>query len=211
MTTLLLIRHGHTDAVSRYIAGRRPALPLTEKGRHEAAALAGWLAPLPIHRLIASPLERAQETAAILAGRWNLTVETAGEVIEVDFGDWTGLSFAELIADPQWRLYNSHRGSLTIPGGERVVDVQARMVGFLIRLSEEAPGQTIAIVSHGDAIRSAVTFFLGLPVDFFQRFEISPASISAIRLGPESPPKILCLNAVAATTLTVEGFLPPPT
>ena len=103
---------------------------------------------------------------------------------EVDFGDWTGKSFEELEHDQRWRRFNSQRGVAKIPngvpGGELFLDVQARVVAELNRLTEQHSEQNVAIVSHADVIKAAVGYVAGTPIDLLQRFEISPASVSII-------------------------------
>jgi broad specificity phosphatase PhoE len=103
MTTFLLVRHAHVDAVGNSLAGRRDGVHLSEQGRREAAELARWLAGERIDRIYSSPLERARETAAELADGRTLRVEPTAQWTEFDFGEWTGRSFAELDGDPRWR------------------------------------------------------------------------------------------------------------
>ena len=61
-------------------------------------------------------------------------------------------------------------------------EVQLRIVRAIERLRAAHPGQTVVIVSHGDVIRSALAYFLGVPLDLFQRIEVGPASVSRVRL-----------------------------
>ena len=73
-------------------------------------------------------------------------------------------------------------------------EAQARMVGELERLRERHPDEEVAVVSHGDVIRAALAYYLGVHLDLFQRVEISPGSISRVELNPWGP-RVLCVNA----------------
>lgn len=102
-------------------------------------------------------------------------------------GEWTGLSFAQLDARPEWRRFNSVRSMARIPGGELMLETQARIVAELEVLRSRHLAQVVAVVTHGDVIKSALAHFIGTPLDLFQRIEICPASISVVALGDNGP------------------------
>jgi len=114
-------------------------------------------------------------------------------VNEIEFGEWTGMSFAELEPLPEWRRFNTLRSSTPIPGGELMLDVQARIVDRMECLRRMHPDSVVAVVSHADVIRAAIAHFAGIPLDLFHRLEISPASLSILSLD-EYGPRILGLN-----------------
>ncbi len=196
MATFYLIRHALNDYVGRALAGWMPGVHLNDEGREQARRLARTLGGRGITGIYASPLERAQETAAPLAAQTGLEVETRGVLGEVQTGEWTNKTFAELEPDPRWRAYNQYRCGSRVPGGELMVEIQTRMVAEILRLHGAHPNGTMAIVSHGDPIRAALVYFLGMPLDFYQRIEILPASFSIIQLE-EWGPVVLGLNQVA--------------
>lgn len=193
MTTFLLIRHASHDWLGRRLAGRTPGVHLSERGMQEAVDLACRLGEYPIRALYSSPLERAQQTAAPIAERLGLEVRTSHAILELDFGDWTGKPIDELRQDPRFTYFNSFRSGTPIPGGEAMQAVQARVTQEMHRLAREHPDEWVALVSHGDVIKSAAAFYLGVPLDLFQRIEISPASVTAIELN-EWGPRVLCVN-----------------
>ncbi len=178
-TTVMLVRHAEHALQGRALVGRTPGIGLAPAGRAQAVALATHPGLAGLDLVQAGPLERAQQTAAAL-GR---PVETAAALDEIDFGVWTGRTFAALADDPQWRLWNAARASARAPGGESMREVQARVVGHLERLAAERPDGRIALVSHGDVIKAAVAYLLGCSLDFILRFEVAPASISTIVVG----------------------------
>ena len=185
MTRFLLIRHGMTDAVDTTLAGRASGWSLNEPGRGQVRRLADALADTPIHQVCTSPLERAMETAAEIAARRRLTPRVREALNEVDYGAWTGRTFSELSAVADWQRFNRHRGIVRIPGGELLCEVQARIAAELAALSGTCRGRTLALVSHGDVIKSALAHCLGAPLDLLMRFEVHPASVSVIDLSAE--------------------------
>lgn len=192
-TTFLLIRHGDNDWIGRAFAGRQPGVHLNDKGRRQAEALAGRLAGAGIAALYSSPLERTLETAEPLARRLGMTIAKRDRLTEIDTGDWTGKSFDELGPTERWQRFLSFRSSTRAPGGELMLDVQARGVAELEELREKHPGQTVALFSHADVIRFVLAHYAGIAIDLAHRLEIRPASMSSIALGPKDV-RILGLN-----------------
>jgi probable phosphomutase (TIGR03848 family) len=188
MTTFALIRHASHDLVGHTIVGRAPGVRLSPDGLHEAEALADRLDGSSIAALYSSPLERARETAAPIAARLRLEVQIADELNEIDFGEWTNRTLADLHDLEGWRRFNTFRSGSRIPGGETMLEVQERMLRLLERLCRVHPQQTVALISHGDVIKATLAYYLGVPLDLFQRIEIGPASVSIVRTeryGPE--------------------------
>jgi broad specificity phosphatase PhoE len=102
-------------------------------------------------------------------------------------GEWTGVSFDQLNTHTEWRRFNTVRSLTRIPGGELMLETQARMVGELENLRCRHSGQVVAVVSHGDVIKGVVAHMIGTPLDLMQRIEISPASVSVVGLGEHGP------------------------
>jgi broad specificity phosphatase PhoE len=194
VTLFLLVRHGLTEAVGKIIAGRLPGFPLNEKGRAEAAALAASLSALKLDAIHSSPLERARETAAIVAAPHGSSVVENEALTDIDFGRWNAQPISHLESIPAFQRFNQHRAFCGIPSGERVSQVQARMVDALAEVAEAHPSGTVVVVSHGDPIRLAIGFYLGLGVDLVQRLEIGTGSVSALELS-EQDAKLHALNA----------------
>jgi len=185
--TVFLIRHATTCRVGKGLTGWLPGHSLDENGRRQADELASRLAAAPFTAIYSSPLERAVETAAPLARQLGLEVRLEKDFGEVRFGDWQGKDFTEIERDSRWKPFNSYRSFTRAPGGEMMLETQARMVRGLLNLAESHGGQTVAVFSHADAIKSALMHFLGIPLDFHQRLEILPASVSVLDLHPELP------------------------
>ena len=193
MTTFLLIRHGMTDAVGQVMTGTSPGLHLNALGVAQAATLPERLREVRIDAVYASPLERTRETAQPLADARGLTVQIEPRVLEIEYGEWTGRRYADMVGDPAWTLYNRVRGVAKPPAGESLLDIQQRTMAAMLELTERHPGQVVAIVSHADTLRAILLYVMGMPVDFVMRLEISPARISVLQLG-DGAPRVLQVN-----------------
>jgi len=205
MTHLLLIRHGANDLQrDGMLAGCMPGVHLNREGRAQAEALAQRLAALEIEAIYASPLERALETAEIVAVPHRLPVVARERLGEVNFGDWTGEPLERLRQQELWRAVQLAPSRMRYPGGEAPREMQARVVAEIEDLWAAHPRQIIAVISHADVIKAAVAFYVGLPLDLFQRLVVGPASLTVLKLG-DSTPRLVCLNDTGRLPSIVEG------
>jgi broad specificity phosphatase PhoE len=193
MTTFLLIRHATNNTVGKRLAGRMACVSLNEEGIQQAQQLALRLQSVQIDCVYSSPLERAVETAAPIASLQHVETITSNDFIEIQFGDWTNSTFDSLKDDDTFKRFNSFRSCTRVPGGETMLEAQLRIVSGIQKLHAAQPGKTLAIVSHADVIKSAVLYFTGMPLDLFQRIEISPASVTILQLDDYAA-RLLLLN-----------------
>ena len=145
-----------------------------------------------------SPLERARETAEPIADQLRLDIEIVPALDEIDFGAWTGLELDKLALRPDWQRWNAVRSNSRAPGGETMLEVQARVVGHIEKLGVAGNDGGYILVGHADPIKSALLYYLGAPIDFVRRLEVSPASISAVELGGYEP-RLLFINETVTT------------
>jgi probable phosphoglycerate mutase len=185
MTSLLLIRHADTDAVSKVLAGRSDRWKLNETGKEQAMRLASRLASVPIAAIYTSPLRRTIETAEVLGNRLQLAPQPHQDLVELDYGEWEDQSFADLAGQPEWIQFNRFKSSLGAPGGESMLDVQARMIRSIEAIRRAHGDAVVAIVSHAEPIRVAIAYFLGIALDLIARIEIRPASVSVLRVSDQ--------------------------
>ena len=200
MTTFLLIRHGETDAIDKSIMGSIPGWHLNASGKQQVAKLAERLAGVPIRAVYSSPLERAIETAEPIARKHNLTAEPVQDLGEVGFGEWEGMTIAQLDSREEWKRFNAFRSATRPPGGELMIEVQTRMVRRFDCLRKRHAGETAAVVSHGDPLRLALAYYLGIPADMLMRFEIKPASVSVLEIHDWGA-RVACLNHTGESPL----------
>jgi broad specificity phosphatase PhoE len=187
VTCVFLVRHGANDLLGRTIAGRQPGVSLNVEGRAQAERLARRFEKEAITAIHCSPLERARQTAEPIAERLDLDTEIVPALNEIDFGAWTGRALDELAQRPDWQRWNAVRSSSRAPGGETMLEVQARVVGHIEKLGGTRNNAGYILVGHSDPIKSALLYFLGAPIDFMRRLEVSPASISAVEIGRHEP------------------------
>lgn len=195
MTTIFLIRHGENDYVkTQRLAGRLPGVHLNERGRAQAAALAEALKSTRLKAIYSSPLDRAVETAQPIAKALGLRVQRRPALIETKIGHWEGQSIKQLNRTKEWRLLQEHPAQFQFPGGEWMVEQQARLVAEIETLcAQHRPTETFAVVGHADPLKLIVAHYIGLPLDLFQRIVLSTASVSVIRIA-KGQAQLLKLN-----------------
>jgi broad specificity phosphatase PhoE len=130
-----------------------------------------------------------------IAEQLHLTPEIYEAVNEIDVGEWAGKDFADLQQDTRWAAWNNARNVTRPPGGETMLEVQARVVGHLERVRGSHPDQAVVLVSHGDVIKAALLYCLKMPIDGYRLFDISPASVSTLVIGDWGA-KVLSMNEV---------------
>lgn len=195
MPLILLIRHGENNYVRQgRLPGRKPGLHLNEKGRQQAQILAEKLKEAPIKAVYSSPLERALETAQPIAEALGLEVVPREGLIETDVGEWQDKKLKGLARLKIWRQLMVAPSRFRFPGGEGFVEAQERIRREIDTLcAMHDPKDLIVCVSHADPIKLAIAFYLGLPIDLFQRLSVSPASISTLLIH-EHGSRLLMLN-----------------
>ncbi|WP_415938729.1 histidine phosphatase family protein [Streptomyces sp. 039-1] len=194
MPTLILVRHGRSTAnTAGLLAGWTPGVALDERGTQQAAALPGRLAGLPIAEIVASPLQRCQETVQPLReARPEVPAHSDERIGEAHYGDWSGRKLAELKDEPLMEVVQAHPSAAAFPGGESMRAMQTRAAEAVrewnARVERDHGSDAVYLMcSHGDIIKALVADALGLHLDLFQRISVEPCSITAIsytRLRP---------------------------
>ncbi|HET6642549.1 MAG TPA: histidine phosphatase family protein [Gaiellaceae bacterium] len=182
MTTILLARHGESDwnRAKRWqgFADR----PLTELGREQAVALAERLADTELDAVYSSDLQRARDTAEIVARSKGLRVETTPDLREVDVGSWSGLIRAEAEARFPDAYARWLQGGEGWDDGETYEEMSRRVVAAIARVAAQHPNGRVLVVAHGGSIRAAHAAALGLDVHTYRRIQrVEPnATLSAV-------------------------------
>ena len=188
MPLLLLIRHGENEYVKTgKLAGRLPGVHLNDRGRRQAAALAESLKDVPLKAIYSSPLERAVETAEpIVAGR-KLEIQLRPDLMDNDIGSWQGRSLKQLSRTKKWKIVQRAPSRFTFPDGESFLQTQARIASCLDEIAaSHKPKDIVAVVFHADPIKLAVSHFIGLPLDNFQRLGCDTGSVTFMYVGEGS-------------------------
>ncbi|MBK8784358.1 MAG: histidine phosphatase family protein [Anaerolineales bacterium] len=196
MPLLLLIRHGENDYVKTgKMAGRLPGVHLNERGQKQAQALGEALKGVPITAIYSSPLERAIETATPIANVRNLKIIQNPNLLDTDVGKWQGKSLAMLRLKKEWKIVQSAPSRFQFPEGESFLDLQSRIANVLegIVKKHNKPKDIVAVVFHADPIKLAVSHFLGLPLDHFQKLSCDTGSLTMLHAG-EAGANLVKLN-----------------
>lgn len=152
---VLLIRHGETDYNREHrLQGALP-VPLNANGILQAEALGSYLKRHEIETIFSSPMIRARQTADIIANALHVTVQEEPRIQEIMFGKFEGLLPSEIDSTypEENRMWKSGDMSYTAPDGESRRTVQKRMAEAWDDLSNRDGYETIALVSHGSALR----------------------------------------------------------
>lgn len=204
---IILVRHGQTTYnVEGKLPGQLPGIHLTDEGRRQAQAAAVALSGVPLSAILASPLERAKETAEIIARGWALPVRLDPRLKDTDIGAWAGKTIAELNKDdPRWKAFVEHP-SAPPEGVEGFASVQERVVAVVEdALRDLSLGNFIVVVAHADVVKLILARYMRMPPDSARFLSISNASISALAFGEEETPHVLAVNWTS-----LPGWLVPP-
>lgn len=174
MLTVLLTRHGHTDrSEPEQYLGQRIGAALSERGRASASGLAERLANVRIDRVFSSPMERAAETARIVArGR---PVEVDARLAELDYGAWEGHTVEEIQQEfpGEFEQYEADPASHRVGGGESGRQVARRLGALITDLLDWAEaaggGQICLLVGHSSVNRILLAMLLGVPLSEYRR------------------------------------------
>lgn len=195
-TRLLLLRHGQTQmSLDRQYSGHSdPAL--TQEGRRQAQCAAEHLAARGgVDAIVASPLQRCQETAAAVGAAMGLSVDTMDDLIEMDFGQWEGKTFEEVRAqDPQRHEQWLKDAQVAPPEGESLGQVYRRAKRARAAITERYGPGTVLVVSHVTPIKSILREALGAPATMLHRMHLDLASLSIAEFYSDGPTCVRLVN-----------------
>jgi len=185
--TVWLIRHGEVESSYQQVFGGRIDMGLSALGHRQASVLSKYLKERRFDALYASPMQRVQQTLAPLRRNGSLRLNLVPEFREVDFGDWTGLSWKEVhqrfgVSAFSW-LEQLESGG--IPNCERLSEFRARVEPALLSILDRHSAHNIAIFCHGGVIRMMLSVLLALPIQNMGGFEIDYASITRVSWSPK--------------------------
>lgn len=171
MTRIILVRHGQTvwniESGERFRG--RTDLPLDDMGLAQAQALARRLADLPIAAIYSSPLKRAVQTAQPIAQQLALPVQPLPGIIDINYGDWQGLSHPEAARTypDLYRLWLEKPHLVQFPHGESLRQVRLRGMAALKQVAARHEGQVVLLVAHQVVNKVLVCAMLGLDNSHF--------------------------------------------
>jgi probable phosphoglycerate mutase len=208
LTTVILVRHGRTALTeSHKLSGRGGEDPqLSEAGIQDATKVAkeisrighssSYQKVLPPSVVVSSPIARTRQTAAIIAEKLNIAVETHDDIAEIAFGDWDGHTTQEVAAT--WPdLYDKWRGDVKVAppgGGESLEEFDSRVQSGISQILDKHEGKTIVVVSHVMPIRGFIKKALEASWVSYWRPSVAPCSISIIRFWGDEAAEITVIN-----------------
>jgi broad specificity phosphatase PhoE len=185
---LTLVRHGQTAANAQNLLQGHINHPLDEVGLAQVSLLGGALQKIsPVSRVVASPLQRAQQTAqAITQGlSQHIEVETDPRWIELNYGDFDGQPVSS-VSPEQWATWRTDE-HFRPPHGETLAELSVRVHEAIDALLADSVSAHIVVVSHVSPIKAAVAWALGVGVEVSWRTALDRASMTTVRLDAKHP------------------------
>lgn len=168
MTKIIFVRHGQTEwnVLGRYQG--QTDVALSPLGIEQAEKLAAHFPVDKIEAVYSSDLARAMKTASCVADRFGQTVEPRPELRELNFGDWEGLTYDEIVAKWPDALENffQHPDVLEIPHGESFPKLRERALACVEEIVSRHPDQTVAVFAHGAILRTILTAALHMDLQY---------------------------------------------
>ena len=161
-------------------------MELSPLGHQQVQALADYFHRHPPHVMYASPMKRVRQTLAPLAKQTGLEPVVLEGLREVDFGEWTGLSWDQVYERFKVSAFNwldqLEAGGIT--GAETTQDFRMRVADALKQIIQESTHKEIAVVCHGGTIRMLLSVLLDLPFTKMAAFDVEYASITRVKVTP---------------------------
>ncbi|MBT4498575.1 MAG: histidine phosphatase family protein [Gemmatimonadetes bacterium] len=177
MTILYLVRHGEVHNPTGIIYGRLPNFGLSDNGRAQLQQAAELLAPhAPFQGLYASPMQRAQESAAILGAHLNLEIATQEQIIETGIGAYQGKRFEDL-PKPYITEEPVHEGI------ECAASIRKRILTWVDEICQLHPDGKVIAVSHRDPIIVTLLHWIKKGLEDLPDFDLPPGGVHEIILG----------------------------
>lgn len=191
MKTLYLLRHGKTAANGRFVGSID--IPVDESGYGQLSQSRLRLQQKAVTKIFCSPKLRCRQSADFLGLDADLTI--CNELREIDFGEWEGLSFAEINSGWPDKVveWSSWSREFAFPGGEKIGDFVNRIESFMAVI-DACEEENILVVAHGGVIRNFICLYLGLSPDKYLLFNVDAGCFSSLELYSEGA-VLTALNA----------------
>ena len=200
-TRLILVRHGETALTKEGRYSGRGDVPLSDEGQAQAMAAGGRVAGIArdIAAVVTSPLGRCVRTAEIIAAELGgVDVTVLPDLIECDFGEWEGLTFAE--AQRRWPAELSawlDSPRVAPPGGESFEAVAKRARAAVGTVLRAYPGSVVVMVSHVSPIKLILRDALAAGDGFLHRLFLDAAGVSTMDIWPDGGVAVRSINETA--------------
>jgi phosphoserine phosphatase len=183
MIRIILVRHGHVGWIAPERFRGRAELPLSDLGRRQAHAAAGYIAASwKPDAVYTSPLGRCRETGAVIAEPFRLEPQPIDGLADIDYGEWQGLTRDQ--AKERWpdetELWFRLPHLAAIPGGETLAAVLSRATAALRDILRHHPDGTVVLVGHDSVNRVLLLFALDLPLSRYWHLQQDPCGVNEL-------------------------------
>lgn len=195
----LFLRHGQAkNNVERILAGRTTGYPLTDQGIKQAEKIADFLKPFNISAIYSSPIERAEQTASIVAKKLRLDYSIDERLTEIDMGPLSGMTFDDMFAKHGNIFLKFYEGHPIIEknGIESFASIKKRVLGLVEHCSKKYDDENILFVTHMDPIKSMLSTVMQLKPESLYELIIRNASLTMFK-KEQSSLSIMSINSMS--------------
>lgn len=186
MDNLYLIRHGETEYNRKKLYYGATDCPLNDQGRSDAKHLGVTFAAIPLDLVIASPMQRTRETAALLLTNREVPLEYEERLREINFGAWEGCSWRDLKDDPLWQAWGQDWLNTVPPDGESFVELAQRVDDAYEDLIQR-PEKNVAVVVHHMVLMALTCRLLGITHEHAWHFRFLPGAYTHFQFDTDFP------------------------
>jgi len=184
MAEIYIVRHGITESNKKRIYMGRSQEGLAPEGIIQAGNLGKSLLPLGIKRIYSSPMQRALETASIIANTLKVPVEIERDLAEMELGIWTGLTEQEVSKKfpDEYRLWNTRPHDLFLADREPLTEVQQRALKAIAHIKEMNDGFPVLAVTHVAIVRCLILYYQSLNLNLYRTIPVPNVSVFRLQL-----------------------------
>lgn len=194
----LFLRHGQAkNNVDRILAGRTKGFPLTDLGIQQAEKISDFLRPFNISKIYCSPIERAEQTASIVANKIGLKWDTDERLTELEMGIFTGMHYDEMLKNHGNVFLKFYQGHPIVEknGIETFDNVKKRILDMVDHCSRKHKEEVVLLVTHMDPIKSMISTVLQTKPESLYEMIIRNASLTIVK-NEQSNFSIVAINSM---------------
>lgn len=194
-TRIFLIRHGEVESPGGVFYGQQD-VPLSRQGREQTRLAARNLSGVAIRAVIASDLSRCRALAREISSIHTVEPIITPELREVDFGEWTGLTWQEIERGypGEFTRRMANLATYRPPGGESLEDVRERVMPVIIKLAQDYTGDAVAVAAHGGINRVILSSLLEMPLQNMFSIDQGFCCTNIIDIFSDGPVVLRALN-----------------
>lgn len=184
MSSLIFLRHAQAkNNVERILAGRTKGIPLTQTGIQQAEKIATFLQPFNISTIYSSPIERALDTAQIVAKKLVLECKVDDRLTEIEMGNFSGMAYDKMFTKYGNVFLKFYQDNSVIEknGVETFSNVKKRVLDMVNYCSNKHDGQNVLLVTHMDPIKAMISTILQLKPQSLFELVIRNASLTIVK------------------------------